>query len=212
MRSYKYFEEHKTLMFTPEDISKDIILQLPINKNDTVLEPFKGEGSFYNQLPECKKLYCEKDENINFFDWQDKVDWIVSNPPFKILVDNKPTNGLIPIIEHSMTITSKGFGYLVNNRLFNPTPKLGSFIRSPGSVNNKLIKLLLTCSLTVWVPLNILTSLRGKATPIVTFLLISKGLILLFPLIYAIKVYGFFFYPLRVIILYNLYLLHLLPR
>ena len=119
MRSYKYFEEHKTLMFTPEDISKDIILQLPINKNDTVLEPFKGEGSFYNQLPECKKLYCEKDENINFFDWQDKVDWIVSNPPFKILVDNKPTNGLIPIIEHSMTITSKGFGYLVNNRLFN---------------------------------------------------------------------------------------------
>ena len=55
MPSYQYFEEHKTLMFTPEDISKNIISQLNINKNDTVLEPFKGAGSFYNQLPECKR-------------------------------------------------------------------------------------------------------------------------------------------------------------
>ena len=119
MRSYKYFEEHKTLMFTPLDISKDIISNLSIKKTDTVLEPFKGAGSFYNQLPNCKKFYCEKDENINFFDWQDKVDWIVSNPPFKILVDDKPTNGLVPIIEHSLKITNKGFGYLVNHNLFN---------------------------------------------------------------------------------------------
>ena len=106
-------------MFTPEDISKDIISNLNINKTDTVLEPFRGEGSFYNQLPDCKKFYCEKDENINFFDWQDKVDWIVSNPPFKILVDDKPKNGLVPIIEHSLKITNKGFGYLVNHNLFN---------------------------------------------------------------------------------------------
>ena len=119
MPSYQYFEEHKTLMFTPEDISKNIISQLNINENDTVLEPFKGAGSFYNQLPECKKLYCEIDENINFFDWQDKVDWIVSNPPFKILVDHKPKNGLVPIIEHSIKIANKGFGFLVNHNLFN---------------------------------------------------------------------------------------------
>tara|TARA_R110002020_G_scaffold131690_3_gene294345 strand:+ start:1454 stop:1957 length:504 start_codon:yes stop_codon:yes gene_type:complete len=118
-KTYKYFEEHKTLMFTPEDVSKDIISQLKINEQDTVLEPFKGEGSFYNQLPPCKKFYCEKDENINFFDWQEKVDWIVSNPPFKILVDDVPKNGLIPIIEHSMKITNKGFGYLINHRIFN---------------------------------------------------------------------------------------------
>ena len=119
MRSYKYFEEHKTLMFTPEDVSRDIISQLNINKQDIVLEPFKGEGSFYNQLPPCNKFYCEKDENINFFDWQEKVDWIVSNPPFKILVDDKPTNGLVPIIEHSIKITNKGYGFLVNHNLFN---------------------------------------------------------------------------------------------
>ena len=119
MKNNKYFEEHKTLMFTPLDISKDIISNMPIQETDIVLEPFKGGGSFYNQFPKCNKCYCEKDENIDFFNWQDKVDWIISNPPFKILIDNKPTNGLIPIIEHSMTITSKGFGYLVNHRLFN---------------------------------------------------------------------------------------------
>ena len=118
MKTYKYFEEHKTLMFTPEDISKDIISNLDIKKTDKVLEPFKGEGSFYNQLPECQKLYCEKDDNINFFDWNDKVNLIVSNPPFKILVDDEPKNGLIPIIEHSITIADK-FGYLVNHNLFN---------------------------------------------------------------------------------------------
>ena len=119
MPSYQYFEEHKTLMFTPEDISKNIISQLNINENDTVLEPFKGAGSFYNQFPNCKKFYCEKAENINFFNWQDKVDWVVSNPPFKILVDNKPKNGLVLIIEHSIKITNKGFGFLVNHNLFN---------------------------------------------------------------------------------------------
>ena len=99
-------------MFTPLDISKDIISNMPIQETDIVLEPFKGEGSFYNQFPKCNKCYCEKDENIDFFNWQDKVDWIISNPPFKILIDNKPTNGLIPIIEHSMTITSKDLAIL----------------------------------------------------------------------------------------------------
>ena len=115
---YKYSEEHITYMFTPLDISKDIISNLDIKKTDKVLEPFKGEGSFYNQLPECQKLYCEIDDNINFFDWQDKVNLIVSNPPFKILVDGEKKNGLIPIIEHSITIADK-FGYLVNHNLFN---------------------------------------------------------------------------------------------
>ena len=86
-------------MFTPLDISKDIISNLDIKKTDKVLEPFKGEGSFYNQLPECQKLYCEKDDNINFFDWHDKVDLIVSNPPFKILVDEF----IVPVFKSIIT-------------------------------------------------------------------------------------------------------------
>ena len=117
-KTYKYFEEHKTLMFTPSDISKDIISNLDIKKTDKVLEPFKGQGSFYNQLPQCQKFYCEKDENIDFFNWTTPIDLIVSNPPFKILIDDKPKNGLIPIIEHSITIANR-FGYLINHRIFN---------------------------------------------------------------------------------------------
>ena len=104
---------------TPLEIAKDIIKQVNYSKDDLVLEPFKGDGAFYNQLINCNKDYCEIDDGKDFFNYTKKVDWIISNPPFKILINNELKNGLIPIIDHSINITTKGFGYLVNNNLFN---------------------------------------------------------------------------------------------
>ena len=70
--------------------------------------------------------------------------------------------------------------------LLKPTPKSGWFTLSPASVNKTFIKLAFTWSLRVSVPFLIFSSSKGKATPILTFLLRSNGLILLFEFIIGI--------------------------
>lgn len=68
---------------TPPHIAKRIIEQLPIDFLDAILDPFKGEGAFYDQFPETlHKYWCEIDEGRDFFDFDTPVDWIVSNPPY----------------------------------------------------------------------------------------------------------------------------------
>ena len=36
---------------TPKDLAKQLIQYIDFSDNDCVLEPFKGEGAFYDNLP-----------------------------------------------------------------------------------------------------------------------------------------------------------------
>lgn len=70
-------------IMTPAHIARKIIDNLPIGPNDLVLDPFRGEGAFFNQFPQwCIKNWCEIKEGKDFFDYTQPVDWIVSNPPY----------------------------------------------------------------------------------------------------------------------------------
>ena len=70
-------------VYTPENIAKLIINKFPLSGK--VLDPFKGQGAFYNNYPETvKKDWCEIDEGKDFFEYKEHVDWIVSNPPYSI--------------------------------------------------------------------------------------------------------------------------------
>lgn len=71
-------------IMTPRHIAKRIIDNLPIGALDKVLDPFRGTGAFYDQFPEtlCGKDWCEITDGRDFFDYTDKVQWIVSNPPY----------------------------------------------------------------------------------------------------------------------------------
>lgn len=70
-------------VYTPENIAKLIINKF--NISGKVLDPFKGQGAFYNNYPETvKKDWCEIDEGKDFFEYKEHVDWIVSNPPYSI--------------------------------------------------------------------------------------------------------------------------------
>lgn len=81
-------------IITPFEISKMIIEMF--NINGIVLDPFKGKGSFFNQFPKnCIKDWCEIKEGRDFFEYNKKVDWIVSNPPYSILDE---------VLEHSFEI------------------------------------------------------------------------------------------------------------
>lgn len=91
------------VFFTPESLSRDLISSVPIEDLDLCLDPFKGQGAFFNNLP-SPSVWCEIEEGRDFFDFDSQVDWIISNPPFSMISKT---------LEHSMKICRKGFGYIL---------------------------------------------------------------------------------------------------
>lgn len=106
-------------ILTPVEISKKIIDMFYIK--GTILDPFKASGSFYNQYPKkAKKMWCEIKEGKDFFEFNEKVDWIVSNPPYSILDE---------VLEHSFEIADN-IVYLV------PLSKVVSSMGRIRKINN----------------------------------------------------------------------------
>jgi hypothetical protein len=50
----------------------------------SILEPAAGENAFYNLFVNEEKYRCEISDGIDFFEWDKKVDWIITNPPYSI--------------------------------------------------------------------------------------------------------------------------------
>ncbi len=67
------------VVFTPDLLAKEICRAFPISGK--VWEPCKGEGAFLKCLPEGT-LWSEIADGKNMYDFNDKVDWIVTNPPY----------------------------------------------------------------------------------------------------------------------------------
>ena len=81
-------------VYTPEPIAKLIISKFALAGK--VLDPFKGKGAFYNNLPESvEKNWCEIDDGRDFFEYKEHVDWIISNPPYSIYDE---------VMEHSFEV------------------------------------------------------------------------------------------------------------
>jgi len=66
---------------TPVSIARTIVSAF--SPQGLTLEPCRGQGNIYKELPEPKD-WCEITEGRDFFDYQTKVDWIITNPPFSI--------------------------------------------------------------------------------------------------------------------------------
>ena len=65
-------------VYTPGWAAKDMVDYF--KPSGTILEPFRGKGVFTDLIPDC--LWCEIDDGRDFYDWDQKVDWIISNPPY----------------------------------------------------------------------------------------------------------------------------------
>ena len=67
------------VVFTPDWLARQICEMFPISGK--VLEPCKGEGVFLKYLPSNTE-WCEIVDGKNFYDYHEKVDWLVTNPPY----------------------------------------------------------------------------------------------------------------------------------
>jgi len=85
-------------IYTPKPVAERMIEMCGITSNMTVLDCSRGGGVFYDNLPECKKSYCEITEGFDFFEWREPVDLIIGNPPYS-LWDKW--------IDHTLTLTNK---------------------------------------------------------------------------------------------------------
>ena len=99
---------------TPRELAEKLVALVDYEKNDIFYEPFRGEGAFYDIMPE-PKLWSEIEQGFDFFDFNFDVDHIISNPPFRI--DGK--NSVIRIMERCFKLANKSMNMLVNHKTFN---------------------------------------------------------------------------------------------
>ena len=72
------------VVYTPDDVARDIVDHF--KPSGKCLDPCRGDGAFYKYLPEGS-LWCEAKEGKDFFDFNEPVDWIVSNPPYSVFAE-----------------------------------------------------------------------------------------------------------------------------
>ena len=117
------FEKDETYYFhqTPAELCIELIKQVPLVERDRVLEPFKGEGGFYNNLPSfVEKDWCEITEGRDYKDYDKEIDWVITNPPFRLENNTlkKRENAFWKILNHYSYRARKGMAFLVNDKCF----------------------------------------------------------------------------------------------
>jgi hypothetical protein len=91
------------LVYTPLSVALKMIEMCDIKPEMKVLDPCRGKGIFYNNLPPCEKKWCEISDDKDFFNETERYDLIIGNPPFSLW--NK-------WLEHTIKLTDK-FCYII---------------------------------------------------------------------------------------------------
>jgi hypothetical protein len=92
------------IFITPIELAKVAINMIEYNENDIWLDPFKNSGNYYNNFPNENKKYTEILENKDFFDFNESINIICSNPPYSILDK---------VIEKSINLNPRVINYLI---------------------------------------------------------------------------------------------------
>jgi hypothetical protein len=110
-RTIKARKEANDKIYTPKPVALTMIEMCELKEGDIVLDPSYGGGVFYNNFPNyVNKSFCEIEMDLDFFDYNERVDCIIGNPPYS-LWDKW--------LEHTMKITNK-FCYIFGNNNFTP--------------------------------------------------------------------------------------------
>lgn len=93
------------VVMTPNDLAKQLVnYYKPQGKG---LEPCKGTGNIYNLLENAD--WCEISEGKDFFDYNNKVDYIFTNPPWSEIKS---------FLQHSMEVADDIYFLVTVNHIF----------------------------------------------------------------------------------------------
>jgi len=138
--------DNETYLFhqTPELLAKDLIGFVPLVDDDKVLEPFKGEGAFYNNFPNnVIKEWCEIKEGRDYINYNGDIDWVITNPPFKL----NDVNAFWPLIDYYSKKVNKGIAFLGNDYCFSTlTPIRIQILKERGFNITKIV----VCNVKKW--------------------------------------------------------------
>lgn len=113
------------VVYTPDWVAKDMVDFF--KPSGRILEPCAGGGVFLKYLPEGTE-WCEIEKGRDFFAWTEPVDWIIGNPPYKIL--NK-------WMQHSYEIAENIVYIIPLNSQWNSMGRLKEINKYGGLVNTR---------------------------------------------------------------------------
>ncbi len=132
---------------TPAQLAIELLKEVKLEPTDRVLEPFKGEGAFYDNFPPCQKDWCEITQGRDWLSYTDPIDWVITNPPFTFENPTKRENAFYKILLHYSSIVSKGIALLINDRCFaSLTPKRIQDLQTDGLYLHNVV----VCSVKKW--------------------------------------------------------------
>jgi len=90
-------------------MAKYLLSTIQFEEGSIVLEPARGKGAFYDNFPENTiNKYCEINEGTDFLEYNERVDYVISNPPFV------PRKLFWSFQQKAMDICNKEIYWLIN--------------------------------------------------------------------------------------------------
>jgi hypothetical protein len=133
---------------TPEELCRKLIPHVPVAENDRVLEPFRGEGGFFKNFPtNTMNDFCEIEEGLDYKEYCKPIDWVITNPPFKLDTAGKRVNSIWTLIDYYLDRVIKGIAFLVSDYVLSTlTPKRIKSINDRGFYIHKIV----VCCIKKW--------------------------------------------------------------
>ena len=150
----KQRETPNDVFITPLKLAKYNIDMIEYNEDEIWYDPFKNNGSYYNQFPNENKKWSEILEERDFFTFDEKVDIICSNPPYSMI--NK-------VLEKSVELKPRIISYLIG--INNLTPKRLEYMENNGYYITKLHM----CKVFKWYGMSMIVVWEREKKAIISF-------------------------------------------
>lgn len=115
------------VFITPLNLAKNHIDMIEYIPYDIWYDPFKNTGNYYNQFPNENKKWTEILDGKDFFEFNEKVDIICSNPPYSIID---------AVLKKSVELKPHTISYLIG--INNLTAKRIEYMESEGYYITKI--------------------------------------------------------------------------
>jgi hypothetical protein len=103
-----------------------------IGRTQRYLEPFAGNGAFFEALKEWvlgPVYWCEVEEGRDFLGWTEQVDWIITNPPYSNLTE---------VMARCFEVASRTVLLVPMSKVYSSAPRL-ELVRDLAGIEEQLV-------------------------------------------------------------------------